>query len=48
MMGWGFTIRQFAKIYSKKMNIDFDKMKARLWGDNFYDPSIRKWTTSEE
>lgn len=46
-MGWAFSIRQFAKIYSKKMNVDFGKMMTRLWGDHFFDASTRKWTKNE-
>lgn len=46
-MGWAFSIRQFARIYAKKMNVDFGKMMSRLWGDNFFDASTRKWTKNE-
>eukprot|EP01115_Flamella_aegyptia_P013086 TRINITY_DN67_c0_g1_i3.p1 TRINITY_DN67_c0_g1~~TRINITY_DN67_c0_g1_i3.p1 ORF type:complete len:827 (+),score=276.60 TRINITY_DN67_c0_g1_i3:270-2750(+) len=44
--GWGFTLNQFAKMYSKKLGIDEDKLVNRLWGDNYYDPEAKKWTTS--
>jgi elongation factor 2 len=43
--GWGFTLRQFANRYAKKFGVDKDKMMKRLWGDNFFDPATRKWTT---
>ncbi|KAF8167486.1 P-loop containing nucleoside triphosphate hydrolase protein [Crassisporium funariophilum] len=43
--GWGFTLRQFAGRYAKKFGVDKDKMMAKLWGDNFFNPATRKWTT---
>ncbi len=44
--GWGFTLRQFAKRYAKKFGANQDKMMAKLWGDNFYNPDTKKWTTN--
>ncbi|KAJ7642470.1 eukaryotic translation elongation factor 2 [Mycena polygramma] len=43
--GWGFTVRQFGLKYSLKFGIDAGKMMARLWGDQFFDPETRKWTS---
>jgi len=43
--GWGFTLRQFANRYAKKFGVDKEKMMAKLWGDNFFNPTTRKWTT---
>ena len=43
--GWAFTLRQFATRYSKKFGVDKEKMMAKLWGDNFFNPATRKWTT---
>ncbi|KAI5122358.1 hypothetical protein M0805_004116 [Coniferiporia weirii] len=43
--GWAFTLRQFAARYAKKFGVDKDKMMAKLWGDNFFNPATRKWTT---
>ncbi|GBE77662.1 Elongation factor 2 [Sparassis crispa] len=43
--GWGFTLRQFAGRYSKKFGVDKEKMMAKLWGDNYFNPHTRKWTT---
>ncbi|KAI9326818.1 P-loop containing nucleoside triphosphate hydrolase protein, partial [Zopfochytrium polystomum] len=43
--GWAFTLHQFAARYSKKFGIDKDKMIARLWGDHFFDPATKAWTT---
>ncbi|KZP31061.1 P-loop containing nucleoside triphosphate hydrolase protein [Athelia psychrophila] len=43
--GWVFTLRQFANRYSKKFGVDKEKMMAKLWGDNYFNPATRKWTT---
>lgn len=43
--GWGFTLRQFAGRYSKKFNVPKDKLISKLWGDNFFNPTTRKWST---
>lgn len=37
LFGWAFTLTRFAKIYSDKFKVDFEKMMVKLWGDNFYD-----------
>jgi elongation factor 2 len=42
--GWACTLRQFATRYSKKFGVDKEKMMAKLWGDNFFNPTTRKWT----
>ena len=42
--GWGFTLRQFAGRYSKKFGVPKDKLIAKLWGDNFFNPATRKWS----
>ncbi|EMD41854.1 hypothetical protein CERSUDRAFT_110414 [Gelatoporia subvermispora B] len=43
--GWGFTLRQFANRYSKKFGVDKEKMMDKLWGDNYFNPTTRKWTS---
>jgi elongation factor 2 len=43
--GWAFTLRQFAARYSKKFGVPKDKLLAKLWGDNFFNPATRKWGT---
>ncbi|KAH9835901.1 eukaryotic translation elongation factor 2 [Rhodofomes roseus] len=43
--GWAFTLRQFASRYSKKFGVDKEKMMAKLWGDNYFNPATRKWTS---
>ncbi|ORZ06679.1 elongation factor 2 [Absidia repens] len=43
--GWGFTLRQFAQRYSKKFGVDKEKMMVKLWGENYFNPKTKKWTT---
>lgn len=43
--GWAFTIHQFAHKYAKKFGVDRAKMMERLWGDNYFNPATKKWTT---
>lgn len=43
--GWAFTLRQFAQRYAQKFKVDRQKMMERLWGDNYFNPATRKWTT---
>ncbi|KAK8052125.1 elongation factor 2 [Apiospora rasikravindrae] len=43
--GWAFTVRQFATRYAKKFGVDRNKMMERLWGDNYFNPHTKKWTT---
>ena len=43
--GWAFTLRQFANRYAKKFGVDKEKMMSRLWGENYFNPATRKWTT---
>ncbi len=43
--GWAFTIHQFAHRYSKKFGVDRAKMMERLWGDNYFNPATKKWTS---
>jgi elongation factor 2 len=44
--GWAFTLRQFAKRYAKKFGVDEKKMMGRLWGENYFNPKTKKWTTT--
>jgi elongation factor 2 len=43
---WGFTLAQFARMYSKKFGIEVHKMMHRLWGDNFFDAKAKVWRTA--
>ncbi|KAE9446346.1 hypothetical protein C3L33_21761, partial [Rhododendron williamsianum] len=43
--GWAFTLTNFAKMYASKFGVDESKMMERLWGENYFDPATKKWTT---
>jgi len=45
---WAFTLTKFARIYSKKFGISFDKMMQKLWGDNYFDAKGKKWRVDGE
>jgi elongation factor 2 len=47
LFGWAFSLTQFARIYSKKFNIDLAKMMQKLWGDNYYDSATKRWKSEE-
>jgi len=40
---WGFTLREFARFYSNKFGLPYEKMLKKLWGDNFWDNADQKW-----
>jgi elongation factor 2 len=44
--GWGFTLNRFAHMYAKKFGVDPKTLAKRLWGDNYFDPSDKKWKKS--
>eukprot|EP01090_Pellita_catalonica_P010166 TRINITY_DN21631_c0_g1_i1.p1 TRINITY_DN21631_c0_g1~~TRINITY_DN21631_c0_g1_i1.p1 ORF type:complete len:841 (-),score=168.69 TRINITY_DN21631_c0_g1_i1:65-2587(-) len=41
--GWGFTLNKFASMYAKKLGIDSEKLRSRLWGNHFFDAKAGKW-----
>jgi elongation factor 2 len=45
---WAFTLNKFARLYSKKFGISFEKMMEKFWGDNFFDAPAKKWRTDGE
>ncbi|PWA68375.1 Elongation factor G, III-V domain-containing protein [Artemisia annua] len=45
LQGWAFNLTMFAKMYTSKFGVDESKMMERLWGENYFDPNTRKWTT---
>lgn len=46
--GWAFTLTQFADVYSSKFKVDRNKLMTRLWGDNFYNPKKKCFTTNNQ
>lgn len=45
VMGWAFTLRDFAMMYGEWMKVDPAKLVAKLWGDYYFDPECGKITT---
>lgn len=43
--GWGFTLEQFAQMYADKFKVKKEKMVRKLWGNNFYSSTEKKWAT---
>ncbi|KAG8458361.1 hypothetical protein KFE25_011745 [Diacronema lutheri] len=48
LQGWAFTLTKFSRMYAKKFGIDEDKMMAKLWGDNFFNATSKKWQKTAE
>jgi elongation factor 2 len=46
LQAWGFTVARFAKMYSAKLGVAYDKMMKYLWGEHFYDAKRKVWTTN--
>lgn len=46
LMGWAFTLKQFAEMYAAKFKIDVDRMMSHLWGDNFFNTETKKWSST--
>ncbi|XWV25650.1 mimivirus elongation factor aef-2 [Tupanvirus deep ocean] len=46
--GWGFGIKQFAKLYSAKFNMDESKLMKLLWGEKYFDTTSNKIVTESE
>ncbi|CAF4828542.1 unnamed protein product [Rotaria sp. Silwood1] len=42
--GWAFTLKEFAEMYASKFKIEVEKLMKRLWGDNFFSSSEKKWS----
>merc|ERR1739848_931026 len=42
--GWGFTLGRFADMYAAKFGVAKDKLMKKLWGENYFDPSSKKWS----
>jgi elongation factor 2 len=46
LQGWGFTLARFSKLYAAKFGVPKEKLMSRLWGDNYFDPEGKKWTSN--
>jgi len=47
LYGWAFTLTRFARVYADKFKLDTEKLMKKFWGDNFFDPKAKKFTTKE-
>jgi len=46
IMGWAFTLKQFAHFYSAKLGVDPQKLLKNFWGDRFVSKqNSAKWTS---
>jgi len=45
---WAFTLKRFAKTYGAKFNVSEEKMMAKLWGDWYFDPNRKVWTSQNK
>jgi elongation factor 2 len=43
--GWAFTLRTFAHTYAEGFGLDPETMMSHLWGEHFYDPRTKTWST---
>jgi len=41
---WAFTLTVFSNMYAAKFGVEPARMMDKLWGDNFFDPTTKKWT----
>jgi len=46
--GWAFTLKQFAELYADKFGVQPEKLMKNLWGDRFFNPKSKKWTSAPE
>lgn len=44
--GWAFTLPQFARLYSVRSGIPYEKILKRLWGEHYLDPETKKFQTT--
>jgi elongation factor 2 len=46
--GWAFTLKQFSEMYADKFKIDTVKLMNRLWGENYFNPTTKKWSKTKD
>jgi len=42
---WAFTTTKFSRIYASKFKLEPEKLRTRLWGENYYDDKAKVWRT---
>lgn len=45
--GWAFTVRQFARLYEKKLGLKRSVLEKVLWGDFYLDPKTKRILSSK-
>jgi len=48
LYGWAFTLTRFARVYSSKFKLDIEKLMKKFWGDQYFDPKGKKFTTKDQ
>eukprot|EP01022_Parablepharisma_sp_SALTPOND_P009758 TRINITY_DN1402_c0_g1_i2.p1 TRINITY_DN1402_c0_g1~~TRINITY_DN1402_c0_g1_i2.p1 ORF type:complete len:843 (-),score=91.66 TRINITY_DN1402_c0_g1_i2:79-2607(-) len=48
LLGWAFTINEFARMYAKRLGVEESILTKKLWGDHYYDPEGKKWLTTDK
>lgn len=46
--GWGFGLKQFAKMYAEKFGSDENKLMKQLWGKRYFDAKKKKMVTQSQ
>ena len=47
LFGWAFTLTRFANTYSEKFKLDQAKLMKKFWGDNYFNPALKQFTTND-
>jgi len=42
--GWGFTLSDFADLYTSRWGLSSKKMRRKLWNNHHFDAKAKKWT----
>eukprot|EP00588_Corethron_pennatum_P013025 CAMPEP_0194277044 /NCGR_PEP_ID=MMETSP0169-20130528/9451_1 /TAXON_ID=218684 /ORGANISM="Corethron pennatum, Strain L29A3" /LENGTH=861 /DNA_ID=CAMNT_0039020893 /DNA_START=84 /DNA_END=2669 /DNA_ORIENTATION=+ len=42
---WAFTLKKFSETYASKFGVEPEKFIGKLWGDWYFDPARKVWTT---
>jgi elongation factor 2 len=44
LFGWAFTLTKFSQTFSDKFKLDREKLMKKFWGDNYFNPTTKKFT----
>merc|ERR1711990_458581 len=48
LFGWAFTFTPFARIFAEKFKVPFTKLMTKFWGENYFNPAEKKFTTDDD